>query len=520
MGNEGIWRAVLAVAALSSGCARINSTTTYTQTPISRRAAVEVVAGSLEYGARTQLQARTLQLAFHQVETCRTTVVPVLRKQAHTRREVADDAAGTALSPTTSSVTGLLFAALGGYSYLAADDLAASSSNTEQSTPDDYRGGGLVLGAVGAGLLSIALIDSIRLRDSDEVVGEVDGPPEVSSELCHRASAAELVVTVRAPSSQWTARATTDSGGKVSFDLLTLDEAAFIAGALALEATLGGQRIQLDVPQADSASLLARLAAEPASKIFQDRDALRIASCDRAVAGALALEIDATSSDGSVDHARETWQRARSVCGDKWQPDHAKAEAAFQDRVEATSKSRALARCELAAQGAREALAQRLEDEEPLEIPALHADVVAACTESPGGPAVIAALTAKEQSAQVVERRREAVKAAADELDANLSNDDAVAIRAQLRNPDLAAVLRDHPQAATYFVQIAERWIGAMESGSSSAGVRAQLCASRALVLSFAGKARWATLRTQVAQRNDVVKAALLIRAMDGGGCQ
>lgn len=135
--------------------------------------------------------------------------------------------------------------------------------------------------------------------------------------------------------------------------------------------------------------------------------------------------------------------------------------------------------------------------------------MVARCQGAANGAAVIAGWA-----------RKKVLFGAAEELDAHLERHDAIALRGQLRQPELAAALRREDWWPSDVAALAAYWIGALESGGASAPARAQLCAARALYLAFVGKGPWARLRAEVAGRNDVMKAAQLVRLLDGGGCK
>lgn len=497
------------VAGAQGGCARITSTTTFTHTPVSRTTSMEVVAGSVEYRASAQLQGRLLLVTLRRAETCRTTVVPTLRKEAHTRRQVTDSDAGTLSSPVVSLLAGLSSVGLGAFLYVDAERLAASSSGAEEATSDDYRESGVVLGGAGVGLLGIALIDALRLRDSHEVVGEVQGEPEVTSAQCREGLAPEAALQVTAPGTSWKEAARTDAEGTARIDLLALEERAFAGGALPLRLSLDGREVRLELAAAQAEPLLAQLAADPTSRVSQDREARQRAECERKVAEARAHVIEEDSADEDVADAERAWQRAEELCGARWRPEHGEARDALRAQITSTAKARASARCEAAAAGAGAAVAERFDGDEPLQLDELYAEVVARCQGAANGAAVIAGWA-----------RKKVLFGAAEELDAHLERHDAIALRGQLRQPELAAALRREDWWPSDVAALAAYWIGALESGGASAPARAQLCAARALYLAFVGKGPWARLRAEVAGRNDVMKAAQLVRLLDGGGCK
>lgn len=497
------------VAWAQGGCARITSTTTFTHTPVSRKTSMEVVAGSVEYRAGAQLQGRFLLVSLRRAETCRTTVVPTLRKEAHTRRRVEGSDAGTLSSPVVSLLVGLSSIGLGAFLYVDAERLAASSSDAEEATPDDYRGSGVLLGGAGVGFLGIALIDALRLRDSHEVVGEVQGEPEITSAQCREGLAREAALQVTAPGTSWKEAARTDAKGTASIDLLALEERAFVGATLPLRLSIDGREVPLELAAAQAEPLLAQLAADPASRVSRDREARQRAECESKVAGARAHVVEEDSTDEDVADAERAWQRAEELCGARWRPEHGEARDALRARITSTAKARASARCDAAAGRASAALAERFEGDEPLQLDELYAEVVARCQGAANGAAVTAAWA-----------RRKVLIGAAEELDEHLERHDAIALRTQLRQPELAAALRREEWWPSNVEALAAYWIGALEGGGMSAPARAQLCAARALYLAFVGKAPWARLRAEVAGRHDVMKAAQLVRLLDGGGCK
>lgn len=503
---------VIAAGLGAGGCARIKETTTFTHATIGRRSSMEVVPASIEYSARAALQGRFLLVELQRAETCRTTVVPLLRKESHTRRELADGGGSKMSAPSTTLLLGLTALGLGVFSYLDAERLSGQSDDPEQSTPEDFRQTGLLLTAGSVGLLGVALIDSMRLRDRHQVVGEVDGPPEVTSALCRRAPAAQVAVELFEPRSTWKAAVRTDATGRASVDLLSLEERAFTGAALPLQLAVAGQRLPVELAAAEAEALRARLLGDAASRLAQDRERKLIAECESKVAGARAYAVDERSGDEEVADAERAWQRAEELCGPRWTAAYGEERDALRAQVTRTAAARAIARCqaaeEAAEDAAEEAIARRFQDEVPVELEALSESVHAACAGATNAKNVLARWA-----------RQAAVAAAAAELEQNLDAHDAVALRAQLRDPNLAAAFRQ-PPLSSYFPPLASYWLGALASGAANARARAQLCAARALYLSFLGKPAWAKLRAEVARSFDVMKAAQLIRAMDGGGCR
>ena len=103
---------------------------------------------STTYTSAVELAGHDLLVALRSEESCRTSVVPIYRKEVHVARNPIAGLLGQAMSPTTSLIAGLLLGGLGVYSYLRADSLAMTGESN-QHTPADYRNGGLVSGGIG-----------------------------------------------------------------------------------------------------------------------------------------------------------------------------------------------------------------------------------------------------------------------------------------------------------------------------------------------------------------------------------
>lgn len=506
-------------ASLLGGCARVAETTSYTQTKLSSRTEVDVVLRSLEYSETSKLEGQALLISLRQQELCSTSVIPRYRKEAHIHREARDDVSGYALAPATTSLLGGLLAGSGAYGYLDAEQLAAERGDPE-TTPDDYRRAGLVLGVAGVALLGIAVIDLIRLRDEDRVVGDVDGPAAVTQAPCREGPAkhVELVATVEPTT--WSQLVTTDAAGKARIELRELPEEAFGQRELVFSIEIDKRTQTVSLPVAETSALLARLAADPSSRLAMDRVAKLQAQCDKALAAAAANSIDGETLDAMVEQVESAWANARAQCGPRWTPSQEEARQKVQAQIAATAKQRAATRCAEEVAHVEQTLAELLEEDEPQLPEGLHASATEKCQGAPNAEKLLAGLLAKEKSARETMRRAEVARAALVEIEEHWQERDAVAIRRLARNSDVAAVLRSLPGTRDAFQLLAEHWIGALERGNSGAGVRAQLCAARALVQSFVGNTAWARYRAAAVKRNDLVKGATLARELSLPGCK
>ncbi len=514
---------VMAAATLLTGCVSVASTTTYSETLISRRRSVHTVPSSLRYLATAKPAELAVIARIRSVETCRTQVTPVFRKVAHIKREAAPGPEG-ALGPGTSGAAGLLGLGMGVYSYAAADTLAipdpAADPTEKPLTADDYRLSGALLAGTGVALLGIALIDAVRLTDDDRVIGNIDGDPDVSEEPCHLGPVSGTEIVASAARGAWAARATTDDDGRVRLDLRDLTEDALTSDGLELTLSIDEARVVTTVPADATAALLAQLAAEPTTRVARDREARARAGCAEQVARATGGTIDVDTSSATVAGIESAWRQARTRCDDRWTPEHEQAFAAFRAQVQATTEARAIRDCaEAGARGAA-VVAELLEDGEPLDDEAVRDDVSQRCEGAPNQAAVVARVVARLKEAERDRARAQRLEAIVEALNGRLGANDAVGLRALVaRDRDAAAVLRTAPGTPGWLVELARHWIGQLERGGSAAALRPQLCAARGLVQAFVGQAAWNKLRADVARRGDVARAARIAKELDGGSC-
>lgn len=501
----------------SAGCARITSTPTYTETLIHRESSTRTVADSRRYTVRSKLRGQAVNVVIRSEETCRTKVTPIYRKQAHISRTAA---IGQPFSPAAMSVYGLALGGAGIYSYATADTRGVVGGTNDELTPDDYRTSGLILGATGAVLLGIAFVDAIRLVDEDKVIGEVPGEPEATEETCHVKPVANANVVARVGRLDFVTRGTTDADGGVRLDLHELPEEAFGRPELGLTLDVEGEAVQLAVAAEPTRQLLATLEADVTSRVVRDREAKARASCAELVRAASAVTIDADSSPWVVERAEADWRTARSTCGTAWEPAHDQAQQAFAARVAATAAERATRTCADAGDGAAQLLSQRLEADEELLADELADEVDARCAGATNAAAVKTALAKKLEAAEkeraLVAQREQRIAA----LDTAFRRNDALGVRAILSaDRRIASALRVADAAPAWLTGLATHWIRKLERGEQDASVLRQVCAARALVLSYLGQKTWTRLRSAAVGRVDVARGARLAKVLEGGGC-
>jgi hypothetical protein len=321
------------VLATLVGCLPITSTTRYADILIDRPTVVETLSGSLRYLATPAVEDQTLVVDLASEETCRSTTTPVYHKTAHITRAV--NAPGN-WRPVYTAGLGVTGAALGVLFFADADNLAAKGSLEGQtSTPSDYRGVGVALAAVGAAALAVALVDTVRLEDSEEDLGPHRGAPEVTDDVCHRRTVAKTPLVARAPRAEWSVQSATDVQGIARVPLSALPEAAFRGTELTLVLEVEGAAFPVTLPKLATSMLLTVLAGDSRSRVAIDRDAARAAVCEAQVSGATALGVTAATTDRELDRVLEQWRLARAACGDKWQPQNDQAYGVFAVQVEA-----------------------------------------------------------------------------------------------------------------------------------------------------------------------------------------
>ena len=303
-------------------------------------------------------------------------------------------------------------------------------------------------------------------------------------------------------------------------DLRQLPEVAFARSELRLRASVDSYELMIGLSSAETATLLARLAAAPETKLAKDRAFKQQLVCEEAFATAAPLTVDSATSDATVVAIAAEWAKARAQCASQWQELHEKAWQKIQAQLAATAGERATRRCTSATEAAVDLLGTRVEENEELGIESLHAAVIEKCKDAPNVERSLATLFAKEKEAQRQLQQNEELDEALTRFEELMTNHDAVGLRALTRNRTLAAVLRGAPDAGPAFLRLARIWILVLEGGGSGPALRAQLCASRALVLAFSGQAAWGNLRAEAVRRNDVVKGAMLAKELGGGSCK
>jgi hypothetical protein len=508
---------MLIAMAAGVGCARISSTPTYTETLIDRESSTRTVADSRRYTVRSKLGDQAVDVVIRSEETCRTKVTPIYRKEAHITRTAAIE---QPFSPAAMSVYGLVLGSAGIYSYATADTRGVVGGTNDELTPDEYRTSGIILGATGAVLLGIALVDAIRLVDEDKVIGEVAGEPEVTEEACHAKPVTNAVVVAKVGRLDFAARGTTDANGSVRLDLHELPEDAFARPDLGLTLDVDGETVQLAIAAEPTRTLRAALEADATSRVVRDREAKARASCAERVREVAEVTIDADSSLWAVERAEADWRSARSACGSAWEPAHEQAQQAFAARVAATAAERATRTCMDAGEGAAQLLAQRLEADEELLTDELASEVDARCAGASNAAAVRAGLAKKIKAADeeraLVAQREQRIAA----LDTAFRRNDALGVRTILAaDRRIASALRMADAAPAWLTGLATHWIRKLERGEQDAGALRQLCAARALVLSYLGEKAWTRLRTEAVGRVDVAQGARLAKVLEGGVC-
>jgi len=349
-----IW--VLAVAVAS--CVPIKATTTYSDTLVSRRTAVDTIPGSLRYAAASRLAAQTLQVTLTSSESCRSTVTPTYHRTAHVVHEVQG-----AWTPGYTAALGVLSVATGAFLYLDADDLAArAAQDGNDANPSDYRATGAGAALVGVVALAIAGVDAARLRDFDDDLGRRRGMPEIRDDVCHHHPVANTSLIARAAQGGWSAESATNASGVAQLSLRELPENSLQGGELALLLELEGASIPLALTADDAARLLASLINDPMSRVALDRDARKVAACEEQVTAAKALSAATAGSEGELAHMHEQWQAARKVCADKWQGQQEQDFKAFTAQADARHQELARAADAALRELARAVAAQEAEE--------------------------------------------------------------------------------------------------------------------------------------------------------------
>jgi len=414
--------AVTLVCSMVSACATVQSSTTYSHTLLTTRTSVVTNPNSTSYTSTVEVEGHDLLVTLRSEESCRTSVVPIYRKEAHVARNPTAGPLGQTISPTTSLIAGLALGGLGAYSYLRAGSLAMTDESNH-ATPADYRTTGLVSGAIGGVLLAASLVDAIRLRDTTEFVGDVEGAPDVRNDPCHAQIFSNRRVGASVVALAWEVAATSDGNGQVRLDLHDLPERAFAGVELQLELHLSDAVIPLRVAAEPARQLLAALAADATSRVSSDREARAVALCEEHVATASAVSIDADTPADDIAQAEARWSTARATCGERWQPTHEQQLTAFRAQLAATAAQRARNQCAAAGEVAAQLLDGSDGSGERADLDSLGKALAERCSGATNANPVHASFLARAHQlerarAQAEQARARAARAeAADELD-------------------------------------------------------------------------------------------------------
>ena len=393
-------RIALALAcSMVSACVTVESSTTYSHTLLTTRTSVVTNPSSTSYTPTVAVEGHDLLVSLRSVESCRTSVVPIYRKEAHITRHPTAGPLGLVMSPTTSLITGLLLGGLGVYSYANADRLAMTGDSNKY-TPADYRTTGVVSVAIGGGLLAASLVNAIRLRDTIELVGDVEGAPDVRNDPCHPQIFSDGRVAARVAALAWEVAATSDGNGQVRLDLHDLPESAFAAAELQLELHVTHAVILLKVDAEPTRQLLAALAADATSRVSTDREARAVALCGEAVATAAAASIDADTPADAIAQAETRWSAARATCGARWQSTHEQQYVAFRAQLAATADQRARNQCAAAGDAAAQLLDQSDGSIERADLDTMGNALAERCSGATNAKPVHASFIARAQQLQ------------------------------------------------------------------------------------------------------------------------
>ena len=304
---------LVTIVVLVTSCVKVNTQTNYSEVFVADQSATNVVGDSLRYHPVARIEGTTLSLLLGQDEECQRVVTPVYHKVAHYSRFPTGP---TFLRPAYFALAGALAAATGATVYLDANGLATSSMGND--TPSDYQNIGLVVGALGLALVTIASVDEIRLRNTDEDLGNVSHEPAITTATCRTRAASDTEISLEIPGVDWRVKGLTGADGRVQLSLTDIPEAAFHDGKTSFEVhVIGNQTFPID--GVDDGHLLGTLAANPTSRVSRERVAKAIALCTTAVG----VAHDASGEIHSKpDEAVAAFNNAKSACGGYWSDDY------------------------------------------------------------------------------------------------------------------------------------------------------------------------------------------------------
>lgn len=332
------WAGLSSAALLwSAGCAPIKTDIKFVDVPIETKHVSRAIEGSRTFAANARIDGAHLVIALTSEETCEVAEVPIIRRRRVVTRTEAQS--GFILGEYTIGIGGLV---LGGLALNDPDRACSAAGQGGEPTTDREDcvtlGWGLV--ALGAAVIGLAALDTLRTTDFEQDLGAQEGPHETTRKTCHAGPVAGREVELRIGDAAH--RGTTSAAGEVSFSMTDAREEDLPSPAAPALLQLDGESVTVAVKLRQHSDLATHLLDVPTSRVARDRAEVELRSCDQAVAAAVGHAIRPDTDEAAITEAELQWVRAKQQCGAQWTPAHTAKRDVVQDAI-LTNRSAALA---------------------------------------------------------------------------------------------------------------------------------------------------------------------------------
>jgi hypothetical protein len=483
-------------------------------TPLNASVRRETVEGSATFESKARVQGDLLVLMIETTERCAIITTPQKTREIHVVKTADSTFMKTAW---TFAVLGI---ALGAYSYLDAEGLAAKSLADDPSstaTPGSFRTMGLVIGGGGlfAGVVGIG--NQMRAGNSIEDGGTIKDTPATEDQPCHRRPASDEPVTLRLRDGSKLASSTASDGrAEFSFTSLPLSSLPRAGEPLVLGID-GEERVRFTLSVAERDAIEAALAANPESRVAKDREERRRSDCRSAVG--IAHESSVTSLGTRPDEILDQWGVAKQKCGDLWTAEDEAAAGAMRRKV-------AGAVCDRTIQDVDNVFDYGLDRREVARIEALIARAGEMCEDQDRLRGVRSRFSVSMKKLEEAERLEAERAALVDELDhvedAMRARDAESAYRMLRANSRLRTVQTETTKELAWDL-LTDSVDAVLSSQPSRAEAERRMCFSREVFKLVVGSA---ALRNAVQRfvnevgTSDPAHAARVVRALKAGRCR
>ena len=312
-------RVLVGMLALLAGCVAYTRDTRIVEFPAGTRHIDRIVDGSRSYHASAEIEGTDLVVTLAKVERCEVADVPLVRRvRITTKTEVPSPIglSGELIAGIVGTVVGV--AAIADPTQACTSNRSDGTASTVDPATCTTAGWGLV--GVGASLLVLGVVDTVRGSDEQEPLDVVEGPYERSEQVCHDGPAAHTTVELQLGEHRLDLTGKTAADGVVRFSLLDAPSDLLPSPDAPAQLAVGRAVLALDVRHDQRGALFTHLLASPGSRVVADLADDAQGRCDRDVARARQPVI--AWDDANIREARARWQRAQATCLARWTADH------------------------------------------------------------------------------------------------------------------------------------------------------------------------------------------------------